>query len=75
MINKAKFNEIIDGWKNLLFKDNPEVEEIAKERISICVDCENFTEISTCNLCGCFMPAKTRSITSRCGLDYWNKKY
>jgi len=75
MINKQKFNEIIDGWKNLILKNDPIVEEIAKERISICVDCENFTEINTCKLCGCYMPAKTRSITSRCDLDYWNKKY
>lgn len=58
--------EIYDGWKNLVF-ENPEIEEQAKERIKICVSCEEFNESNkTCKLCGCYMPAKTRSKYSSC---------
>lgn len=64
--------EIYDGWKNYVFP-SPEVEEIAKKRIEICVSCEFFTERKTCQKCGCFMPAKTRSVKSSCPIKKWEK--
>lgn len=67
-----KLEEIYDGWKNYIFP-NPEVEEEAKRRIAICVknDCGKFRATKTCAICGCFMPAKCRNITSSCPLKKW----
>ena len=67
-MNTKQFNEIIDGWKNLLFKDDS-VEQIAKSRIAICCNCEHLTNRNTCDLCGCYMPAKTRNISSSCSMN------
>lgn len=64
------FNDIIIGWKNYTFP-NKEVEEIAKNRILTCLDCENLSKIHTCRLCGCFMPAKVRNPISKCPAKLW----
>jgi len=65
-------NEIYDGWKNYIF-ENPDVEVEAKRRIAICVsnECGKFTGLKTCELCGCFMPAKVRSLKSSCAIKKW----
>jgi recombinational DNA repair protein RecR len=63
--NVNKLNEIINGWKNLIIKDDS-VEKIAIERMSICVDCKHLTKRDICDICGCYMLAKTRSLTSKC---------
>jgi len=64
--------EIYEGWKNLIFP-SPEIEEIAKKRIAICVqnDCKKLRANNSCALCGCYMPAKVRSPQSRCMLKKW----
>lgn len=69
--------EIYDGWKNYTFK-NPQIEETAKKRIDVCVNCKDpktgklgITNRKTCRYCGCFIPAKTRSIKSKCPLNKW----
>lgn len=64
--------EIYDGWKNFAFP-NPEVEKLAKKRIEICVDCEFLTKNKSCEKCGCYMPAKTRSPRSTCPENKWPK--
>jgi hypothetical protein len=72
------FREIIEGWTNLIF-ENPIVEEIAKKRIAICAGdddndikkCAFFTGFKTCEKCGCYMPAKVRSLQSDCPEKYW----
>ncbi|MFA5366556.1 MAG: hypothetical protein WC333_01340 [Dehalococcoidia bacterium] len=68
----SKLSEIYDGWKNYIFP-NPEVEEIAKKRIAICVEnkCGKYKSNDTCKLCGCYMPAKVRSPKSYCQLKKW----
>jgi hypothetical protein len=66
----SKLNEIYNGWKNYTFP-SPEVEETAKKRITICVECPKLTKTNTCALCGCFMPAKVRSLKSVCYLGKW----
>jgi len=66
--------EIYTGWKNFVF-ENEAVEEIAKKRIIICVDCEFFTVLKTCTKCGCYMPFKTRSPLSSCALPEPLKKW
>jgi len=67
----AELEEIYSGWKNYIFP-NKETEELAKKRISICFSCTNYKQkINRCNICGCFMPAKVRSINSSCPLKKW----
>lgn len=65
-------SEIYEGWKNYTFP-NKKVEEIAKERIAICVsnDCKKFTKKYRCKICGCYMPAKVRSTKSKCPIGKW----
>jgi len=65
-------SEIYHGWKNYIF-ENPVVETEAKRRIKICVsdECGKFTRLHTCELCGCFMPAKVRSLKSKCPVNKW----
>jgi hypothetical protein len=57
--------EIYDGWKNLIF-ENPEIEEEAKRRMKICVNCDKLTTRNFCSICYCYMPAKVRNLESRC---------
>lgn len=68
----SQLSEIYDGWKNYVFQD-PEVEEIAKKRIAICVanECKKFKTNKSCAMCGCYMPAKVRSRKSRCLMGKW----
>jgi hypothetical protein len=67
-----QLSEIYTGWKNYTFP-NPQIEELAKKRIAICVqnDCKKFRANKTCALCGCYMPAKVRSPKSKCKLGKW----
>ena len=68
----SQLTEIYDGWKNYVFQD-PQVEELAKKRIAICVTNEfkKFKSNKSCAMCGCYMPAKTRSKKSKCPLKKW----
>ncbi len=66
----SRLSEIYEGWKNFTFS-NPQVEEIAKKRMTICVECEKLKKNNTCSLCGCYMPAKVRSTKSKCRLKKW----
>lgn len=69
------FNDIVDGWYHLIIKD-PATEEVAKERSKICSECEKLDCISNsfylhCGKCGCYIPAKVRSKSSKCPLNLW----
>jgi len=66
----TKLEEIYTGWKNYIFP-HPEIEKEAKRRMSICIECEKLKPNNVCSLCGCFMPAKVRSIKSTCVLKKW----
>jgi len=66
----SKLSEIYDGWKNLTFPDQ-KIEIEAKRRIEICINCDRLTKRNTCKICGCYMPAKVRSIKSICSLKKW----
>lgn len=78
--NIKKLEEIYIGWKNLVFP-SPEIEQLAKERIEICVDCtvpsrdgrtiNGLNENNRCVKCKCYMPAKTRNPNSSCPLKKW----
>jgi len=65
-----RLSEIYDGWKNLTFK-NKRVEEKAKQRMVICANCPMLTPRNICEYCGCYMPAKVRSMKSKCHLKKW----
>lgn len=74
-MNNNKFNEIVSGWKNFLFK-NEAAEELAKKRLEICVSNHNqnekcLTDRNFCTNCGCFIPAKVRSEKSHCPKGKW----
>lgn len=66
----SKLSEIYNGWKNLTFQ-NSKTETIAKKRIEICIDCNKLNNRNFCALCGCYMPAKVRSLKSHCRLNKW----
>ena len=66
----GRLEEIYNGWKNYIFP-NKEMEELAKKRAAICVDCPKLKSNNICSVCGCYIPAKTRSKTSRCPLSKW----
>lgn len=67
-----KFNEIVSGWKNYIFK-NKEIENIAKERLKTCLSCDKITLKNKCSVCGCYVPAKVRSLNSKCPNKKWLK--
>lgn len=71
----SKFEEIVSGWKNYVFK-NEAVEEMAKKRLLICIDNQSqnencMSDRNFCTKCGCFIPAKVRSEKSRCPKGKW----
>lgn len=73
----SQVKEIIQGWKNLAFK-NTKVEDIAVKRIELCTTCPDrsnypneFNISSTCKICGCVLKAKVRSTNSKCPKDLW----
>ena len=66
----SQLTEIITGWKNYVFP-NKKVEELAIERMEICLGCPKLKDNKRCAMCGCFMPAKVRSEMSTCPLKNW----
>lgn len=66
----SQLSEIFEGWKNFSFS-NTRIEHEAKRRIEICVKCPKLTKRNFCELCGCYMPAKTRSPKSHCIIKKW----
>lgn len=67
-----KISEIYNGWKNLYKKNDPKIEEIARRRAEKCADCNFLRETTnTCKLCGCYIPAKIRSVKSKCPINEW----
>lgn len=80
---KAK-GQILEGVTNSIFK-REDVEQIAEERMKICLFCDLYTETDKgcmvpgtqpcCNQelggCGCSLGFKTRSLSSECPKGYW----
>ncbi len=66
----SKLHEIYQGWYNLTFP-NKDIENLAINRFNICVNCEFMTKRKYCKKCGCYIPAKVRSLNSKCGLKKW----
>lgn len=80
---KAK-GQILEGVTNSIFKKD-DVEQIAAERMQICLSCKLYTETDTgcmvpgtepcCNQneggCGCSLKFKIRSLSSDCPMGHW----
>ena len=64
-----KIGSIITGWKNVIWK-SPEIEAEAVKRVKICSDCK-FNNNTFCNQCGCWIPAKARSMKEGCPINKW----
>lgn len=46
--------------------------EVSQKRISICVECENFINLTRqCKKCGCFVDAKTKVKSAECPINKW----
>jgi len=47
----------------------------AKERYAICKSCSDFKSVTKiCNICHCFMPAKTTLSVAHCPVFKWDKE-
>ena len=71
----TKLPEIIDGWKNWMFR-KATIEELAAERLRICRlnTCGFYVTkpYAGCSLCGCPEQKKVRSLKTRCDEGYWD---
>lgn len=66
--------EVYEGFKNLAWKKS-ESEILARERLEICIGCDHLQRYRGfylgCDMCGCYIPAKIRSIKSSCPIGEW----
>lgn len=70
-------NQILEGIRNKVFKKE-HVEEVARERELICLNCDYYNGECLvpgtgpcCGYCGCSLGLKTRSLSSHCDLNKW----
>ena len=71
-----KLKSILEGWKNVAWS-SPRVEQIATERAVVCAECD-CNDKGWCELCGCPIIAKARSLSEICDDGKWDeidKKY
>jgi hypothetical protein len=71
-----RFKEIVNGYSNLvkskLGVSSDEDEKIFSARRTICNACPHkMLEKDRCGKCGCPLPAKTRSLITRCPVGNW----
>lgn len=85
-LHKIKLANIVAGFGNLAFP-NPEVEVIAMKRAEVCAECPNavpsgiYNVIADnktkqiqgmkCDMCGCALSAKVRSVNDTCPRGKW----
>jgi hypothetical protein len=74
----GKIKEIAEGWSNLIFSSDEKIENMSKERMKICEECEFHSKHHKtkrpdvhCTNCGCTLAAKTRSESSKCPINKW----
>lgn len=60
----------VKPW-DLLNKDNWTMEEVRNKRLEICGECEHFNKLRQCDMCHCFMDAKTWLENAFCPLRKW----
>jgi len=69
MTASEKIGSIITGWKNVIWR-SPEIECEAIRRVKVCSDC-GFNKNNFCKNCGCWIPAKARSMDEGCPINKW----
>jgi len=71
----SRFSQIVDGYSNLVKSklgiSSEKDEEVFKARREICNACPEKTALDRCGICGCPLPAKTRSLSSNCPDKKW----
>lgn len=86
--SKELFLQIVDGWKNDLFKSE-ETEKIALERLEVCTKCSyvgiierikiipnrTLIKYTGCTICKCPISKKIRSMreSNDCPKKFWKK--
>jgi ferredoxin-thioredoxin reductase catalytic subunit len=66
-----EIEQIVDGWKNLIFQ-NSVSEEIGKKRLAICMPCVyRLKATNRCGACHCYIPAAVRSSKKICIKGKW----
>jgi len=70
MTRAEKVKSIYTGWRNVIWKDK-ETEEESMRRVEICADCKH-NKNNFCLQCGCWIPAKARSMVERCPINKWD---
>lgn len=77
---KLNFKEVWEGWRNHLLppEDLKEmIEKTSQERLSICQPCEfnttpeRIVNWSRCQVCGCPLKQKSKSLHSECPKKKW----
>ena len=69
MLNKERNNSMM---KLFTFKERQEIEDMAKERMNVCLDCDRYENLlNRCKECGCFLTIKTRMKHLHCPLKKW----
>ena len=68
--------EILEGVSNFIIRSQA-IEDVANLRYSICKECPSLSTdcikpvSECCNVCGCSLEFKTRSMSSSCPIDKW----
>jgi hypothetical protein len=71
-----KIYSIVKGWWTLLKSKfgyvSPTLKQFAAARLSVCATCEHRSKVTcTCNICGCYLPAKVQVYTENCPDNRW----
>jgi hypothetical protein len=65
---KKKLAENQQTLKKVFFAEDTVIDS----RMETCRQCENFnSNFSTCKICRCFMPAKTKLLIATCPVKKW----
>jgi recombinational DNA repair protein RecR len=66
---------IKEGYLNMVKKTvnklDANIADLGNKRMGICKRCPELTNRNTCDLCGCYMPAKTLATESKCPDGKW----
>jgi len=80
LVMASKLKQIAEGYVNLAKKGlgvaQKDLEQLAVDRYTICNSCPNLSKgdhvnLNTCDVCGCLLGAKIRSIDASCPKDKW----
>lgn len=74
----SKIIVIIKAFWKLITNQNA---RIAKERMTVCLHCQErrsflilpMNPVAICQVCGCFLKAKTREPDEKCPLNKWKR--